>query len=81
MDLEFGTLDFNNLVLLVIAILGIVNTVLTMRANKTAKQTRDIAKQTETNTKDIVAKVQHEHDRMAELLNGTLGAVKKGRHK
>lgn len=84
--MEFGTLNFNNLVLLAIAVIGLINTILTVRAARTAKEgnaiaveTRDIAKNTETHTKNMIAKVETEQTRMSELLNGTLTTVNRKR--
>lgn len=86
MTIEFGTLNFNNLVLLGIALIGLINTILTVRAAATAKQgnaiaveTRDIAKKTEVHTKNMIENVQTEQTRMSELLNGTLATVARKR--
>ena len=62
--MNFGTLDFNNLVLLVIAAIGLVNTIIQVRSNRTTKatnilatETKAIALKTEVNTNSLVAKL------------------------
>lgn len=89
--MNFANLDFNNLVLLGIAVIGLINTWMTARATAAAKaanataetskaiavETRDIVQKTEANTKSIVSGVKKERDKMADLLDDALLAVKK----
>lgn len=70
--MQFGTLDFNNLVLLAIAVIGLINTWITVRANKVAKaanetavaantiaiETRDAANAIAIETRDIAKKTE-----------------------
>lgn len=86
--MNFATLDFNNLVLLGIAVIGLINTWMTARANATAKaanavavETRDIAKQNEGNTKALAVEAKQEREKMAALFDDALGSMKKARRK
>lgn len=89
--MEFGSLDLNNLVLLIIGAIGLVNTILTIRANNAAQaantiaietntiavETREIAIKAEGNTKALATEAKKERQRMASLLDDALLAVKK----
>lgn len=93
--MNFGTLDMNNLVLLVIAAFTLANTVIagfnarqsvtrTQLARETkavAVETRDIAQKTEANTKSIVSEAKQERAKMAVLLDDALNGARKVRRK
>lgn len=90
--MNFGTLDMNNLVLLVIAAFTLANTVMvginarqsvirTQLARETkavAIETREIAKKTEINTN---GQNKEREEKMAALFNNALASMKKDRRK
>lgn len=93
--MQFQNLDFNNIILLAIAMIGLFNTILTMVGNKTNKdtntltrdtnsvavETRDIAQQTQIDTRKIAVKVKNGGKRMTALFDDATTSMRKGRHK
>lgn len=82
--MSLGDPIFNSLVLLAVAIIGLVNTWMTIRAKATvettkaiAVETREIVQKTEAKADSLVSEVKQERAKMAVLLDDALGAVGK----